>query len=209
MCVYKPVLAILDSGVPACVMILVSGADAEKAYSVFMTFKDVVKMDQVSSPGPAAAAPSSDSVGAAGKKLSHASYPFLKPMDLTSGICQKLLPSVSAKDALKAAGKAIVVGAAADGGALRAAAEARRKASGGIDAKGVTSAAGYEAVSATLVRVVVSVPTPTVMGVYSAFAKFVPGTVSDNMFSSVEPQAANAATKAFCCEFNDVVKAAR
>merc|ERR1712176_1585902 len=56
--------------------------------------------------------------GAAAKKLSDASYPFLKSVDWTSDLYIKPLPGVSAKDALKAVDKAIVMGVAADGNAL-------------------------------------------------------------------------------------------
>merc|ERR1719206_43002 len=136
--VYNSVSAITDSGVPAYLKSTVNGADAEKAYSAFLAFKDVVKKNQVSSPGPAASAPSGDSIGAAAKKLSDASYPFLKSVDWKSDIYLKPLPGVSAKDALKAVDKAIVMGAAADGNALKAAAEAHHKAIGSIDASGLT-----------------------------------------------------------------------
>jgi len=206
--VYNSVSSITDSGVPAYLKSTVNGADAEKAYSAFLAFKDVVKKNQVSSPGPAAATPSGDSIGAAAKKLSDASYPFLKSVDWTSDIYLKPLPGVSAKDALKAVDKAIVMGAAADGNALKAAAEAHHKAIGSIDAGGVTSAADYEAVNAALGRVVASVPTSKVMDVYNAFAKIVPADVPNKLFSTVDPLAANAAAKAFY-EFKDVVKAAR
>ena len=109
---------------------------------------------------------------------------------------------------MKAVDKAIVMGAAADGNALKAAAEAHHKAIGSIDASGLTSAADFEAVNAALGRVVASVPTSKVMDVYNAFAKIVPGTVPNKLFSTVDPLAANAAAKAFY-EFKDVVKAAR
>merc|ERR1712176_881510 len=176
------VSSITDSGVPAYLKSTVNGADAEKAYSAFLAFKDVVKKNQVSSPGPAAAAPSGDSIGAAAKKLSDASYPFMKSVDWTSDIFLKPLPGVSAKDALKAIGS--------------------------IDAKGLTSAADYEAVNAALGRVIASVPTSKVMDVYNAFSRIVPGDVPNKLFSTVDPLAANAAAKAFY-EFKDVVKAAR
>merc|ERR1719384_1173168 len=52
--VYNSVSAITDSEVPAYMKSLVNGADAEKAYSAFLAFKDVVRKNQVSSPGPAA-----------------------------------------------------------------------------------------------------------------------------------------------------------
>merc|ERR1719343_906274 len=178
--VYNSVSAITDKGVPAYMKSLVNGADAEKAYSAFLAFKDVVKKNQVSSPGPAASAPSGDSIGTAAKKLSDASYPFMKSVDWTSDIYLKPLPGVSAKAALKAVDKAIVMGAAADGNAVKAA----------------------------LGRVVASVPSSKVMDVYNAFAKIVPANVPNKLFSTVDPLAANAAAKAFY-EFKDVVKAAR
>merc|ERR1711870_228290 len=79
--VYNSVSAITDPGVPAYLKSLVNGADADKAYSAFLTFKDVVKKNQVTSAGPAASAPSGDKIGDAAKKLSDASYPFLKSAD--------------------------------------------------------------------------------------------------------------------------------
>merc|ERR1712064_118848 len=116
------VSAITDSGVPAYMKSLVNGADAEKAYSAFLTFKDVVKKNQVSSPGPAATVPSGDSIGAAAKKLSDASYPFLQSVDWTSDIFIKPLPGTSPNKVLKALDKAFVMASAANGNALKAAA---------------------------------------------------------------------------------------
>jgi hypothetical protein len=209
--VYKSVSAITDPKVPAYLKSAVNAADAEKAEAAFLTVAGEVKRSQVSSPGPAAAQDSSVqavSINVAAKKLSDASYPFLKAVDWTSDIYLKPLPGTNAKAALKAVDKAIVMGIAADGNALKAAAEAHHKAIGSIDAKGVTSAADYEAVNAALGRVVASVPTSKVMDVYNAFAKIVPGSVPSKLFSTVDPLQANAAAKAFY-EFKDVVKAAR
>merc|ERR1712207_73975 len=146
-------------------------------------------------------------IGAAAKKLSDASYPFLKSVDWTSDLYIKPLPGASAKDALKAVDKAIVMGSAADGNALKAAAEAHHKAIGSIDGKGVTSAADYEAVNAALGRVIASVPKSKVMDVFNAFKDVVGGEVPNQMFSMVDPLAASAAAKAFY-EFKDVVQAA-
>merc|ERR1719243_49492 len=70
--VYNAVSGITDAGVPPYLKSLVNGADAEKAYSAFLTFKDVVKKNQVSSPGPAATVASGDSIGTAAKKLADA-----------------------------------------------------------------------------------------------------------------------------------------
>merc|ERR1712050_105223 len=52
--VYNAVSDIADPGVPAYLKSLVNGADADRAYSGFLEFKDVVKANQVSSPGPGA-----------------------------------------------------------------------------------------------------------------------------------------------------------
>merc|ERR1712032_359257 len=102
-----------------------SGADA--AYSAFLEFKDVVKSNQVSSASGGASAPSGDAISAVAKKLSDASYPFLKGIDWNSDLYIKPLPGVTAQKALKAVDKTIVMGAAMDGNALKAGAEAHHK----------------------------------------------------------------------------------
>merc|ERR1712146_827128 len=122
--VYNSVKDITDPGVPAYMKSLVNGADAEKAYSAFLEFKDVVKKNQVSSPGPAASVPSGDSIGAAAKKLSDASYPFLQDIDWLSDIYIKPLPGTSPNQVMKALDKTFVMASAANGNALKAAAEA-------------------------------------------------------------------------------------
>merc|ERR1712207_48041 len=87
--VYNSVSSITDPKVPAYLKSLVNGADAEKAYDAFLTFKDVVKKNQVSSAGAPASAVSGDKIGEAAKKLSDASYPFLKDVDWTSDLFLK------------------------------------------------------------------------------------------------------------------------
>merc|ERR1712176_1116637 len=206
--VYNAVSDITDPGVPAYLKSLVNGADADKAYSAFLEFKDVVKKNQVSSPGPSATAPSGDAIGTAAKKLSDASYPFLKSIDWNSDLYIKPLPGVTPKNALLAVDKTIVMGSKIDGNKLKAAAEAHHKAIGSMDANGVTSAADFEAVNAALGRVVASVPTSTVMDVYNAWAGTLSPAVPNKLFSGVNPLEANAAAKAFY-EFKDVVKAAQ
>merc|ERR1712228_954018 len=188
--VYNSVSSITDSGVPAYLKSLVNGADAEKAYTGFLEFKDVVKKNQVASAGPTAAVPSGDKIGEAAKKLSDASYPFLKEVDWLSDLYIKPLPGVTAQQAMKAA------------------AEAHHKAIGSIDGQGVTSAADYEAVNAALGRVVASVPTSKTMDVYNAWAGLLNGAVPNKLFSTVNPLDANAAAKAFY-DFKDVVKASQ
>jgi len=202
--VYNSVSAITDPAVPAYMKSLVNGADAEKAYEGFLAFKDVVKKSQVSSAGAPATVPTGDKIGVAAKALSEQSYPFLKDINWLSDIYLKPLPGASADKSLKAIDKLIVMGAAADGNALKAAAEAHHKAIGSIDANGVTSAADYEAVNAALGRVIASVPKNMVMDVYNTFAGLVSTDIPNNMFQSVNALDANAAAKAFYT-FKDVV----
>jgi len=206
--VYNSVSSITDPGVPAYLKSLVNGADADKAYTGFLEFKDVVKANQVSSPGPGASVQSGDAIGVAAKKLSDSAYPFLKSIDWNSDLYIKPLPGVTPVKALLAVDKTIVMGSKVDGNKLKAAAEAHHKAIGSIDAKGVTSAADFEAINAALGRVVASVPTATVMDVYNAWAGIVSPSVPNKLFSGVSPLEANAAAKAFY-EFKDVVKAAQ
>jgi len=202
--VYNSVSGITDSGVPAYMKSLVNGADAEKAYEGFLAFKDVVKKNQVTSAGAPATVPSGDKIGVAAKALSEQSYPFLKDVNWLSDIYLKPLPGASADKSLKAIDKLIVMGAAADGNALKAAAQAHHQAIGSIDTNGVTSAADYEAVNAALGRVIASVPKNMVMDVYNTFAGLVQPTVPNNLFASVNAADANAAAKAFYT-FKDVV----
>merc|ERR1719190_167724 len=204
--VYNAVSGITDSGVPAYLKAGASGAD--QAYAGILDFAKVVKSNQVSSAGPGASVPSGDAISAGAKKLSDASYPFLKSIDWNSDLYIKPLPGVTAQKALKAVDKTIVMGSKIDGDKLKAAAEAHHKAIGSIDANGVTSAADYEAVNAALGRVVASVPTSKVMDVYNAFAGLVNPAVPNKLFSTVSALDANAAAKAFY-EFKDVVKATR
>jgi len=206
--VYNSVTSITDPEVPAYMKSLVNGADAEKAYNGFLAFKDVVKKNQVSSAGPSASVPSGDSIGAAATKLSEQSYPFLKDINWQSDIYLKPLPGASAEKSLKAIDKMIVLGSAADGNALKAAAEAHHKAIGSIDANGVTSLADYTAVNAALGRVIASVPKSKVMDVYNAMAGLVSPTIPTNLFSTVNALDAQAAAKAFY-EFKNVVQAAQ
>merc|ERR1711862_891250 len=205
--VNNSVSSITDPTWAAYLKSLVNGADADAAYSAFLTFKDVVKKNQVSSAGAPASAVSGDKIGEAAKKLSDASYPFLKEVDWTSDLFLKPLPGASASQALKAVDKAIVMGSSIDGNLLKAAAEAHHKAIGSIDAKGVTSAADYAAVNAALGKVIASVPTGQVMDVYNAFANSLPPIVGNKLFSTVNGADAIGAYKALI-EFTGAVKAA-
>ena len=208
MAVYDAVKDITDPKVPAYMKSLVNGPDAEKAYQGFLEFKDVVAKNQVATASAPAVVPSGDNIGVAAKALSTASYPFIKDIDWLSDVYLKPLPGKTAPETLKAIDKMIVMGAKMDGNLLKAAAEAHHKAIGSIDAKGVTSAADYEAVNAAIGRLVASVPKATVMDVYNSMAKVVDSTVTNNMFSKVNPLDAIGAAKGFYT-FKDVVEASQ
>eukprot|EP00438_Fugacium_kawagutii_P034597 Skav231499 [mRNA] locus=scaffold3068:84998:86870:- [translate_table: standard] len=212
MAVYDSVKDITDPKVPAYMKSLVNGPDAEKAYHAFLEFKDVVAKNQVTiASAPAGAlrlVPSGEKIDVAAKALSDASYPFIKDIDWPSDIYLKPLPGKTAPETLKTIDKIIVMSAKMDGNLLKAAAEAHHKAIGSIDAKGVRSAADYEAVNAALGRLVASVPKSTVMDVHNSMAGIVDSTVTNNSFSKVNPLDAMAAAKGFYT-FKDVVEASQ
>jgi len=210
--VYNAFKSLVGSDVPAYMMSKVKEADAKAAYSALMEFKDVVKAHPITASAPTATLSGAklDAVGTAAGKLSSASYPFIKDVDWTSDLYVKPLPGVDAKAALGAVDKMIVMGASMDGKLLKDAAEAHHKALGSVDAKGVTSAADYEAVNAALGKAIASVPASQVMDVYNTFAKLLGdkgGAVGTNLMA-INSGDATAAYKAFL-EFKDVVKAAR
>merc|ERR1712113_946620 len=144
----------------------------------------------------------------AAKKLSDASYPFIKSAPWDSDLYLKPLPGVSPNAAMKAIDKMIVMGASMDGKLLKEAAMAHSKALNSMDGKLVTDAANYEAVNAALGKVIASVPTSQVMDVYNAVGKVTGSSVPNNLFSMSSPSEATAAYDAFI-QFKDVVKAAQ
>merc|ERR1740121_1676841 len=183
MAVYDAFSKVVSPDVPPHLMSTVNEADAKKAYAALMEFKDVVKANPIT---PSAAAPvSNPAIDAAAGKLASAAYPFLKEVDWTSDLSLKPLPGASPKAVLKAIDKALVMGAAMDGAALKEAANAHVKAIGSIDAKGLTSQADFAAINAGLGKAIASVPTSKVMDVYNAFAKVVPGTVPNYLIRTV------------------------
>merc|ERR1712192_126410 len=189
-------------------MSTVNEADAKKAYSALMEFKDVVKANPITPTTPAALSGKLGAIDAAAGKLSSAAYPLIKDVDWTSDLSLKPLPGASPNQVLKAIDKALVMGASMDGALLKDAAKAHSKAIGSVDAKLVTSASDFEAVNAALVKVIASVPTSQVMDVYNAFGKIVNPVVPNYLFSSVNPGDAQAAYVALL-SFKDVVKAAQ
>merc|ERR1712070_458321 len=208
--VYNEFKGLIGSDVPAYLMSTVKESDARNAYAGLMSFKDVVKAHPITPVEPEVNPKLKlDAVGAAAAKPSEASYPFIKDVDWTSDVYSQPLPGVAAKDALRAVDKMIVMGASMDGKLLKEAAEAHHKAIGSVDAKGVTSAADYEAVNAALGKLIASVPQSQVMDVYNSFAKILgSGVVANNMFQFSKGADAIGAYSAFL-NFKDVVKAAQ
>merc|ERR1719298_277157 len=186
--VYNSFSGLVGSDVPAYLMSTVKEADAKAAYAGLMAFKDVVKANPITPTAPTVSskltAAKLDAVGAAAGKLSSASYPFIQDVDWTSDVYLKPLPGVSAKEALTAVDKMIVMGASMDGKLLKDAAEAHHKAIGSVDSKGVTSAADYEAVNAAIGKLIASVPQSQVMDVYNAFAKILNPAVPNYNFNT-------------------------
>jgi len=205
--VYNAFDSLVPKTVPEYMMSKVKDADAKAAYAAFIEFKDVVKAHPITAAAPAAPSVSADklsAIDAAASKLSAASYPFMKDVDWTSEIFQKPFPGAGAKDVMKAVEKAISMGAVMDQKLLKDAAEAHHKAIGSIDAKGVTSAADYEAVNAALGKLIASVPQSKVIEVFNAFKALAGPTVPSFQFNSVNAGDAVQAYSAFW-NFKDVV----
>jgi len=146
-----------------------------------------------------------DKIDDAAKKLSDASYPFLKEIDWTSDVYAKL-PTQSPTEVIKAVDSMLKLGAAMDPAALKTGVQAHSKAIGSMDGKLVTSLADYTAVNSAIGHMIASAPASKTMDVYNAFAKFNLGSdVGPYMMSKVTQGDAEAAYKAFL-EFKDVVK---
>merc|ERR1719232_756598 len=194
--VYNTIASLVPAEVPPYLMSTVKEADAKKAYEAFLTFKDVVKANPITPKvvdTPAALAGKLGPIDAAAKKLSDASYPFIKSAPWDSDIYLKPLPGVSPNAAMKAVDKMIVMGASMDGKLLQEAAMAHSKALNSMDSNLVTTAADYQAVNAGIGKMIASVPSSQVMDVFNAFSKVVPPTVPNNMFSMSAPSEATAA----------------
>jgi len=206
MAVYNAVSSVMSPDVPPYLMSTVKEADAKAAYTALLEFKDVVKANPIT-PSAASAAGNAQIDAAAGK-LSAAAYPFLKDIDWGSDLSLTNPGSASPKAMLAAVDKALVMGAAMDGGALREAALAHVKAIGSVDAKGVTTQADFAAINAGLGKAIASVPTSKVMDVYNAVGKVMSPDVPNYLMRTVNAGDARAAYAALL-EFKDVVKASR
>jgi len=191
-------------------MSTVDPADAKTAYEAFMKFKDVVKTHPITpatTAGNALSAESARAIDDAAATLGTASYAFAKEVDWTSDVFLKPLPGAEPGKIMNAIDRALIMGASMDGKLLKEAGEAHHKAIMGIDAKGVASAADWNAVNAAIGKLVASVPASQTLDVFKAFGSITSGTVPNNMFSKVNPVDAISAYNGFLA-FKDVVKAA-
>jgi len=205
--VYNAFSELVSPDVPKYLMSTVKEADAKAAYAALMEFKDVVKAHPIT-PAAVTSSVSGAGIADAAKKLSAAAYPFLKEVDWSSDLALKNPGSANPQQVLGAIDKALVMGAAMDGAALKEAAKAHVNAIGNMDAKGVATQADFEAINAGLGKAIASVPSSLVMDVYNAFGRIVSPDVPKYLMSSVNAGDASAAYKALI-EFKDVVKAAR
>merc|ERR1711977_115588 len=205
--VYNAVGGLMDPKVPAYLMSTVKESDAKTAYNALIDFANVVKANPITA--SSASAPSNGGIDAAAGKLAAAAYPLVKGVDWTSDLYSKPIPGADPQKVTKAIGKMISMGSAADGAALKEAANAHVKAIAGMDSKGLLTQSDFQAINAGLGKVFASVPTSKVMDVYNAVGGVV-GTsgVPNKLFSTVDANAANAAYNALL-EFKDVVKAAQ
>jgi hypothetical protein len=207
MAVYDAFSKVVSPDVPPYLMSTVKEADAKAAYSALMEFKDVVKANPIKPTAVSAAG--NAQIDAAAGKLAAAAYPFLKDIDWSSDL--SLTPPgrfATPTGMLGAIDKALVMGAAMDGGALKEAALAHVKAIGSVDAKGVTTQADFAAINAGLGKAIASVPASKVMDVYNAFGKVVSPDVPNYLIRTVNAGDARAAYSALL-DFKDVVKASR
>ena len=144
-----------------------NAADAKWAYSALMQFKDVVKANPIASQvkeTPAALGGKLGVIDAPAAKLSAASYSVIKSAPCDSNVYLKPLLGTSPNQAMKAIGKALVMGAFMDGKLLKEAVMALHNALGSVDGKLVTTAADYG-------KVIVSMPYSQVMDVFNASSK--------------------------------------
>merc|ERR1712187_532315 len=194
--VYNTFSSLVSKDVPPFLMSTVNEADAKAAYAALMDFKDVVKAHPITPAAASTPAALSSKLGAidgAAGKLSSAAYPLIKDVDWTSDLALKPLPGVTPNQVLKAIDKALVMGASMDGKLLKDAATAHHKAIGSVDAKLVTSQDDFTAINAGIGKIIASVPTSQVMDVYNAFAKITSPYVPNYLYSSVNPNDAQAA----------------
>mmetsp|Transcript_2943 Transcript_2943/g.6203 ORF Transcript_2943/g.6203 Transcript_2943/m.6203 type:complete len:362 (-) Transcript_2943:162-1247(-) len=149
-----------------------------------------------------------DEIGDAAAKLANQAYPFLNDIDWYSTLAIKKPGSAPAADVVKAIAKTIDMGVAMDSKLLNAGVEAHHKAIVPILKSGklVLPKSDFEAICASIGRMVASVPESKVMDVYNSFSKVVDPKVPGYLMKTVKEADAKAAYAAFM-DFKDVVKA--
>jgi len=146
-----------------------------------------------------------DVIDDAAEKLAAGSYAFLKEVPWTSST-YATIPGDPLR-VLKVIDKCLIMGAAMDSSALKGGVLAHSKAISSIDANGVTSQQDYAAILKGIGHMINSVGEKQVMDVYDAGKELVPGGVAEYLMSTVKPEDAQAAYRAFI-EFTTVVKTA-
>jgi len=147
-----------------------------------------------------------DAIGDAAKDFAAASYPFVKEVNWNSGLFNVNPGKASAAEWTKAIATAIDMGAAMDPTLLKAGVMAHHKAIASMDGKLVTSSKDYEAILASIGRMIASVPEAKTMAVYNEFGKLVDPAVPKYLMGQVNEADAKAAYSALM-DFKDVVKA--
>merc|ERR1712226_10788 len=106
--VYNSFSKVVSPDVPKYLMSTVKEADAKAAYAALMDFKDVVKSHPIT-PAASTSSVSGAAIGDAAKKLSAATYPFLKDVDWSSDLALKKPSGVGAPAFLKAVDKGLIM----------------------------------------------------------------------------------------------------
>merc|ERR1719284_2299962 len=115
----------------------------------------------------------------------------MKEVDWKSDLYVQPLPGVTAKEALKAVDKAIVMGSKMGANELKAGAAAHHAAI--VNANGgLISQEDFATVNAAIGRMIASTPSATVMDVYNSFASIAGGAVPYQLMSTVNPSDASA-----------------
>jgi hypothetical protein len=202
MAVYNAWKPLVPAGAPAYLKSTVNGPDAEAAYKALMEFKDVVR-SEASKAGAAAPKRAADAIDTAAKKLSEASYPFVKQVDWNADFFAAL-PNQNPQVTLKAIKKALDHGAVMNWGYLQEGALAHAKAISKVDANGVLTKEDYEKINAAIGHMMYSAGQFNSLNTFNAFSALTPGNVPPYLMSTVAPGDAKKAYSALM-EFTKVV----
>jgi hypothetical protein len=210
--VYDAVKALVDPMVPQYLMSKVSATDAKAAYEALIEFTEVVKANPIapSTSTTTVSSSNANSISVAATELASSAYPFMQGVDWTDDLYQKPIPGKSAREVMRAVDKMIVMGAEMDWPSLQEAARAHVTAIERMDSKGVLTQSDFQSILVGLGKAISSVPTSTVMGVFSAMGNIAGGGsgIPNNLFQKQDPANAVAAYSALM-QFKDTVQAAQ